>query len=654
MIIESVRVRNFRCIEDETLNCEPLTVLVGANGCGKSSFLRALAFFYEVDSKFSEDDCYEREKPILITVTYKDLTAEERSLFESFVENGRLVVEKEVYCSAGQSSQKYFGFNLQNPEFTELRSKTVWTEWRAAYAALRQTADYRGLPATVRGRGQGDAILREWEESHPDRLVQLRKEEQFFGARHVGGGRLDNRTKFVLIPAVLDAADVGMEKDRNATISQLLDLVVRSELRTCEDVQRFEKQTQARYAEIMQDKTEVQLRDLEARLGQTLSTYAPGTDVEMKWETGEIRIPMPTAETRLCEDEHASTIERCGHGAQRALILTLLQHLAVSAARSATGTAPASAEVNSTPATTGAECNLILGIEEPELYQHPDRQRLIARVLLQLTEGGIGGVAESTQVIYTTHSPLFTGIDRADKIRVLRKAAPSGGGPKRTQVSQVDLKEVAREIGLARKLPPGSYSVEVLRGRLTAVMTPWVNEGFFAKVAVLVEGEGDRAAILGAAQANEYDFEGRGISVLPCGGKTSLDRPAAIFRALGIAVYVIWDGDKHHEKNKEKSKPEVNEALLRLMGVEPTAWPAGVWETHACFECEVERTLRKEIGEDLFDKLVTRWRDEFEYEDNERALKNPQVVRNVLEEAKSQGRPSPTLTAIVERIMALL
>jgi len=331
-----------------------------------------------------------------------------------------------------------------------------------------------------------------------------------------------------------------------------------------------------------------------------------------------------------------------------------LQHLAVSAARSATGTAPASAEVNSTPATTGAECNLILGIEEPELYQHPDRQRLIARVLLQLTEGGIGGVAESTQVIYTTHSPLFTGIDRADQIRVLRKVAAAGDRPRQTRIAQVDLEQVARKLETAHQKPQGSFTGQTIRAHLAAVMTPWVNEGFFAKVAVLVEGEGDRAAILGAAQAARKDFEGLGISVLPCGGKTNLDRPAAIFRALGIAVYVIWDGDKHHENNKDKSRPEVNEALLRLMGVEPTAWPAGVWETHACFECEVERTLRKEIGEDLFDKLVTRWRDEFEYEDNERALKNPQVVRNVLEEANRQGRPSPTLTAIVERIIALL
>ena len=42
MILESVRVQNFRSIKDATLYCDKLTALVGANGSGKSSFLKAI------------------------------------------------------------------------------------------------------------------------------------------------------------------------------------------------------------------------------------------------------------------------------------------------------------------------------------------------------------------------------------------------------------------------------------------------------------------------------------------------------------------------------------------------------------------------------------------------------------------------------------
>ncbi len=650
MIIESVRVQNFRCIQDGILNCRRLTVLVGPNGCGKSSFLRALELFYDVDARFSEDDCYEREEPILVTVTYEDLSPDEKALFGSYVENDALVVEKEMLCGQGQRSQKYFGFKLQNPDFAELRAIPVWTDWRAGYAALRETGGYEELPAAVRGREHGEGILREWEDAHRERLIKLRKEEQFFGARNVGGGRLDNRTKFVLIPAVLDASDIGTEKGKNTTISQLLDLVVRSELRTCEDVRQFEEETQTRYLEIMQRKTEVQLRDLESRLGQTLATYAPGTDVEMTWETGEIRIPMPTADTRLREDEHASTIERCGHGAQRALILTLLQHLAVSATQSAGERAEEDQEGNG---LAEAGCSLILGIEEPELYQHPDRQRLIARVLLQLSDGSIAGVADTTQVIYTTHSPLFTGIDRADQIRVLRKQARTVGEGKSTQVSEVDLEDIVHTLETAHNVPQGTFSVAGLKARLAAVMTPWVNEGFFARVAVLTEGESDRAALLGAAQASGCDFEGKGISVLPCGGKYNLDRPAAIFSTLGIATYVIWDGDRGQgNEGQQRDSAKMNGTLLRLLGRDPNPWPRGVWDNGACFEYELERALREEIGAELFDELVGRCRSELGYDSNDRALKSPHVVRSVLCEAEKRGKPARMMRELVERIVA--
>ena len=90
-------------------------------------------------------------------------------------------------------------------------------------------------------------------------------------------------------------------------------------------------------------------------------------------------------------------------------------------------------------------------------------------------------------------------------------------------------------------------------------MTPWMSEGFFADVAVLVEGEDDRAAILGAAKAKGTELESNGFSIIPCGGKTSIDRPATIFRQLGIPVYLIWDADK--EAND--AKPEDNHRLLR-------------------------------------------------------------------------------------------
>lgn len=145
MIIKSIHVRNFRCIRDETLPCEQLTALVGPNGSGKSSFLRALDMFYTVSARYTEEDFYacDTSQDILITLTFTDLTEEEKRLSQKYVEGGELTVEKEMKWPVGKGSQKYYGTSLQNPEFDSFRSATG-TNLRAEYNKLREK--YSELP----------------------------------------------------------------------------------------------------------------------------------------------------------------------------------------------------------------------------------------------------------------------------------------------------------------------------------------------------------------------------------------------------------------------------------------------------------------------------------------------------------------------------
>ena len=108
---------------------------------------------------------------------------------------------------------------------------------------------------------------------------------------------------------------------------------------------------------------------------------------------------------------------------QRVFILTILQHLSVIQIRYAQlRKDEAKNESDGEKGATIVESpDLILAIEEPELFQHPNRQRHFAKVLLQLAEGTLPGVAEKTQIIYCNHSPLFVGIDRINEIRLLKK-----------------------------------------------------------------------------------------------------------------------------------------------------------------------------------------------------------------------------------------
>lgn len=196
--------------------------------------------------------------------------------------------------------------------------------------------------------------------------------------------------------------------------------------------------------------------------------------------------------------------------------------------------------------------------------------------------------------------------------------------------------------------PGTKFTGDTLRPRLQAIMTPWMSEGFFADVVVLVEGEGDRAAILGGAASMGHDLERHGCSVIPCMGKSNIDRPFVIFRELGIQTYVVWDGDE----GTKDAKPDENRYLLRLMGLQEEDYPSFVADHCACFKKKLEVTLQEEIGTDVFDQLVQDVQREFGLSTKDQAIKNPAVVREIIGLAKKRGKSSVTLEKIVEKILA--
>lgn len=652
MIIESVHAKNFRSVLDEALQCENLTALVGANGAGKSTFLRALEVFYGIAPKIDIEDFYNREtsNEIVIGVTFKNLSNEAKELFSSYVQGEKLTVERVFSWQDGNVTAKYHGSSLQNPEFQPVREglavKDRGATAKQAYNTLRAKPDYAGLP-TWSTIPAVEPSLNQWEAANPGKCTRQRDDGQFFGFGEVGQGYLGKFTRFLFIPAVRDAAGDAAE-GRGSVLSDLMDLVVRSVLANKDAVKKLKEDTQRQYEEILDPSKLTELTDLSDQMTKTLKLFVPDAGVELLWlPLEEVKIPMPKADIKLVEDGFKSAVMRTGHGLQRAFILTLLQHLAF--AQTPSDSESAEAKEGESAVATRKLPNLVLAVEEPELYQHPNRQRHLARILMQLSSGKTPGVAEKTQIIYGTHSPLFVGIDRIEQIRLFRKITSETTKPKISKIVRTSLDKVAEIIWTADGGNGDKYTGATLLPRLQAIMTPWMSEGFFADVAVLVEGEDDRAAILGMASLMGQDLESAGFSIIPCCGKTSLDRPSTIFRELGIPVYVIWDGDK----GEKDANPADNHRLLRLMGEAVEDWPNFVKDNCACFSVNLETTLRGELDPNNFDKWLGECQVEFAIAKRKHAMKNPLVITTILKKARDGGQESKTLKAIVEKVVGL-
>ena len=171
MIIKSVAVENFRCILYEVLTCETLTALVGANGSGKSAFLKAIDLFYTTTPKLSAEDFYNGDvtKRIQITVTFCDLDDLERKLFKKYLQNDELAVVRVLSLEDGKFSDKYHGSTLQGPDFVPIRKAGGATAMKELYSELQQKEEYKTLR---KWKNQADSLaaLAEWERRESERL----------------------------------------------------------------------------------------------------------------------------------------------------------------------------------------------------------------------------------------------------------------------------------------------------------------------------------------------------------------------------------------------------------------------------------------------------------------------------------------------------
>jgi len=647
MKIKSVRVLNFRCLSDTTLDCDDLTVLVGKNGSGKSSFLRALDIFYLPTAEYTEEDFYNRDtnQPIQIQVTFTDLSERERKVFGPYINGDTLTVEKQLTWPRDKQSQKYYGMRLRNPDFQEVRTAGSIADKRRAYRRLQEQEKYREslpeLPGNVPGN-QIDQELEKWEENHLDQLTSsVREEVNFFRSREAERASLEYFTRFIYIPAVRDAGLDAIE-GKGSLITQIMDIAVRSSLSARKDLQQFEEEIQSKYREIFSRTDE--LERLAEDMTDTLRIFAPNARIQIRWrKEGGIEIPLPKASVQIEEDGYLFPVDRVGHGLQRAFVFAALSQLAL-----AQQVRAASEEVDDKSGELLP--HIVIGIEEPELYQHPSRQRHLAKVLLELTSSGLPGVASSFQILYTTHSPLLVDLQRFHQVRMLRKEADPGASfPGQTKVYQASIEQVTRDLEKAYGRSPGSYQSMGTVARLQTLMTPWTNEGFFAEKVVLVEGESDRAAILGQAALMGHDFESKDIAIIPCHGKNNLLKAAAIFRQYKIPVYVVWDSDM----GKPNPKIEDNRSIMRFFGYEPEDYPDRVENCFACFEKDLEAKLKEEISAQIYNRLCQECGQEFGFDGRDNALKNPLVMGKVLRRAKEEfGRESHTLKQIVEKIIS--
>lgn len=648
MIIQRLETNNFRALKQVDLECDSLVALLGRNGAGKSSVLHALEVFYNVSAQINEYDYFDKavDSEITIRVSYGDLRGDEVTEFAPYLADNQLIVTK-VINSGGS---RYYAASRQLPEFVEMRKQSANPK-RQAFNALVDSAKYPDLNQRITSAGAADEAMAAFESAHPELIQVFQKETQFFGPKNIGGGKLDKYTKYVLIPAVRDASS---ETDRRGAILQLIDVLVMRSVNARPDVQALNAEFERRVKEVYNTENLTELRALGTLITEILRKYAPGAELDLRFdEITPPKLALPQTIASLTEDNFSCPISYSGHGLQRALIFALLQQLSITETAPAADTTPAQE-----PATLAQPTripDLILAIEEPELYLHPARCRYLSNVMFQLSRPPAQPADPRTQILYGTHSPYFVDLQRYDQIRLARKVPTDNTSTLQTKITSFSRALAARELARITQRPEREFTALTFAARALPVMTTIVNEGFFADVAVVVEGLSDVSALWTIQDLLSLSWDALGIAVVPVVGKNNIDRPVVVFRGLGIPTYFIFDGDSRYRGTREEAPATTrNRLYLRLAASQEQDFPVtAVVDNWAVFENDLETELKSVLGDADFDRLRETVAGQLGYDQPSAVLKNPDGMSQFIRASYNAGHTIPVLEDIARRITSL-
>lgn len=666
MLIERLEIENFRALRSVDLdmrrgtesNSPALVALLGRNGGGKSSILNALDVFYDISAKVTQNDCYAHASnaEIVIRVTYGDLREEEKKEFQPYLQDDRLIVTKRFQITEKACVQKYYAAARQIPQFAELRRLTK-REMVAGFKALVAENRLEGLSGAPRSADDAEVLMAAYEAGHDELLQTVEREEQFFGPKEIGGGKLDKFTKFVFVPAVRNATD---EEQKKGVIYELINTIVLRQVNRRPDVQSLKDEMKSRITEVFSPENLTELGVLGSSISTLLERYSPGSALKLSWGEPVVPdIPLPKAQADLIEDDFPCPITHAGHGLQRSLILTLLQYLATSERPDETSDSPTSDDENVESESSASEVtapDLILAIEEPELYLHPARCRYLSSLLLSLSRFPTDSDLPRNQVIYATHSPYFVDLERFDQIRIVRKPKDDNSPAPHSVFSQYTLDAAAKELARIADGDPSKFTRESFRARALPVLTTTVSEGFFSGCVVVVEGSSDSAALWAIQSILKEEWSALGVVVVSANGKENIDRPVVVFRGLGIPTYFLFDGDVRHKggaAKKEQQTADRNIRYQRLAGVGPDRFPGTtITADWAVLEDCLETTLKDAVGVQ-FEVLGQAVAEELKYDSVSDVTKNADGMARFIEAIYDSGLGIPKLEEIVRAVTAL-
>jgi putative ATP-dependent endonuclease of the OLD family len=553
MRLTKIRVRNYKSfIDSGEVRLEQVQALVGENNAGKSNMLHAIEWFLSAGTGgVSAEDVPDKDNPMVVESEFSELTQDERKQLRRYLLGEKLVIRKEMRIVIDEKSGKskldvaFHGYIAEPKEWWLSVEKVV--EQEGARPKWAEIAEKFGILEYVK-TPEGKVDKKSYEQGVGKILVEREDieydEPKLADAKALGFQQnlLRLLPEFYLLPAITDYSD-EIDKRSSSTVfrrlmGQLSDRILKADpryqelegaLRTIKNLLNpavgaaGAEQGQLRMPSLAA--VENQLRELIARLMPSVK------HVQVEVAITETQDLFSSGVALQVDDGVLTDVLDKGHGLQRSVVFGLLQMLIKNSRNEQKDQGQQGAQVTRP---------ILLAIEEPELYIHPQSQRLIYHVLEEFGSGQLADGNANDQVIYSTHSPAFLSVSDYERVAIVRKTDAAVG----SKVLQCD----AGVLGDVH---------EKKAFKLLNSFDLRHNQLFFAQRVVLVEGEQDDICIVATGRKlglfKEFPEE-VGFSIIVTGNKEEIPKFQKVLNAFGVnyATLLEMDGKPEDEgKNAE-------------------------------------------------------------------------------------------------------
>ena len=553
MRLNKFEIKNFKGIKGCSFEWEDIVVLIGENNVGKSTCLLALKWFLS-GSQIKDRDLFceyvcDDEHAIELIGYFDQLSPAEQDspAVRGRMHNGLWIIKKKFWIATEGGDQaewkeRYYSFSSQETFLNWPESDNSWSNFPAEYQELLGRIPSRGSRPNQQTREQ----LREVVRSEMPHLITQSSAEWIENPG--GGGNWKSNAnsiipRFIIVPAVQEAAEEAISKEASA-YGKIVNLIVEKKLLQRPEVTALKAQMEEvlklfRFDPRNPDGQASEIRDVEKRINEKLNEVTGGI-VSIETSEPDIRpVLLPSTELLLKDssDGLKTSVIHQGHGLQRTLIMTLLQILSEIQSESI----PTETEEKTTHTRS-----VVLAVEEPELYMHPQMERKMRDALYKLaSQNGI-------QVISTTHSPVF--LDMAQRhrsiVRVIKRST-----------KEIDFSQVTEDLFSG----PGA-DAEKDRLRLIATFHPSVNEVFFARRVVLLEEQTALSAFERASELlgifTRHPHVRRDVTLIDAKGKGNIPMLQKVLNHFQIPYTVVHDEDRG---NLQPSGEPLNETIGDLL-----------------------------------------------------------------------------------------